>query len=106
MTTLVLNVPSDVYQRLHQEADRLGKSPQAIVLDWVMKQLPPSPTTEGERVRQILKDAGLLTELGPELRERAERSTASLKEVRAILDRTGNKSLSEIVLEQRRTKSW
>ncbi len=65
-----------------------------------------SPEDEQEHVRQILREAGLLTELGPELKKRAESSTATLEEVRAIFDRVGGPSLSEIVLEQRRSKPW
>ncbi len=106
MTTLTLDFPPDIYQRLHKEANRLGKSPQAIIVDWVEKQLPPSPGTERDRADQILKESGLLTELGPELRKRAERSTVTLPEVRAILDRVKARSLSEIVLAQRKEKYW
>jgi len=54
---------------------------------------------------KALRDAGLLTELAPGLRELAEPSV-SLQEVITILDRAGGKSLSEIVLEQRRSKEW
>ena len=54
---------------------------------------------------KALRDAGLLTELAPGLRELAEPSV-SLQEVIAILDRAGGKPLSEMVLEQRRSKEW
>lgn len=70
----------------------------------LLPMLPPQP--DREEARRILQAAGLLTELGPELRQRAESSTATLEEVIAAMDRAGGKLLSEIVLEQRRAKAW
>jgi hypothetical protein len=105
MTTLTLDVPSKLYQRLHEEAKRLGKTPQAVVQELLVERLAISVSTLDDR-REILRKAGLLTELGPNLRQRAEASTATLEMVRATLNRSGLKSLSDIVLEQRRAREW
>jgi hypothetical protein len=105
MTTLTLNFSVEVYRILQQEANRLGKTPQAIVMDWVVKQLPSQPTlSKREQVRQCLKDAGLLTELGLDLRKIAESTSMTREEARYILNHAQVPALSEIVLEQRGPK--
>ncbi len=109
MTTLTLEIPSNLYRRLYEEANRLGKSPQVVAQELLAERLAtatPVAEDEGEKARQILKKAGLLTELSPNVRRRAEASTATLEEVRAALDRVSGKPLSEIVLEQRGSKEW
>jgi len=109
MTTLTLEVPSNLYQRLSEEATRLGKSPQLIAQELLVERLTtlkPAVENEREKVSQILREAGLLSELGPNLRQRAETATATLEEVRNALDQAGGKPLSEIVLEQRRSRDW
>ncbi len=60
--------------------------------------------SERERADRVLREAGLLTELGPELRKRAELSTVTLDEVVEFMTSAGGKPLSEIVLEQRQAK--
>jgi len=56
-----------------------------------------------ERVRQALRAAGLLTDLGPNMRRLAD-PAVRLEDVNAALARAGGKPLSEIVLEQRGPK--
>lgn len=57
-----------------------------------------------ERLREVLRNAGMLAELSPEEKEMAAKSTLTLEEAREILDRAGGKPLSEIVLEMRGPK--
>ena len=114
MTTLTLELPQEVYQRLHQEADRMGQTMEAVAAAWLSERLqpvaprddvpPPAPPGERERARDVLRAAGLLAELGPELKRRAEQSTATLEEVQAAFARAGGKPLSEIVIEMRGPK--
>ena len=92
MTALTLDLPPDLYARLRAEADRLGKSVQAVVQEWLAERLAqaePAPTSDRDRTTEALRAAGLLAELGPEMKKRAERSTATLEEVSAALDRAG-----------------
>ncbi len=105
MTTLTLNLPNDVYQRLTTTAERLGKPLQIVAEEWLATLQPPPAMNERERGREILRAVGLLTELGPELKKRAD-STISLDYVREALTRAEGPSLSDIVLEQRRSKEW
>jgi predicted DNA-binding protein len=105
MTTLTLELPPELYDRLHAEADRLGIPAPAIVQEWVAERLPtPSSMTDRERATEALRVAGLLAELSPEEKQRAARSTATLEEVQAALGRVGGKPLSELILEMRGSK--
>jgi predicted DNA-binding antitoxin AbrB/MazE fold protein len=58
---------------------------------------------ERTRVREVLRAAGLLAELGPNLKAMAD-PTISLEEVRAALSRAGGTPLSELILEDRGPK--
>jgi len=106
MTMLTLELPPEAYRRLHEEANRRGKTPQLVAQEWLIERLsPPSPTLDSprEQVRLALRAAGLLVDLGPDLRLRAD-PTVYLEDVEASLARAGGKPLSEIVLEQRGPK--
>lgn len=105
MATLALELPTEIYHRLHDEAQRLGKPPQRVVQEWLIARLaPPVPASnDREKARRALHAAGLLADLSPDLRQRAH-PTVRLEEVEASLARAGGKPLSEIVLEQRGPK--
>jgi hypothetical protein len=106
MAALTLKLPPHVYRRLREEAARLGKPPQVVAQEWLIERLTPpitAPSSDRERARQALRAAGLLTELGPNLRRLAD-PTVCLEDVRAALDRAGGKTLSEVILEQRGPK--
>ena len=103
MTTLKLELSPDTYRRLREEADRLGKPVQDVARALLTERLAsPLARSMGERdrVRQALRDAGLLVALGPGLRARAD-STVRLEDVEAFLARAAGPSLSEIIIEQR-----
>jgi len=107
MTVLNLELSPEVYRRLREEAKRLGKPLQTVAEEWLIERLAQSTAmvdSDRDRARQALRDAGLLTQVGPHLRELAD-STISLKDVNAALDRAGGKKLSEIILDQRGPKS-
>jgi len=106
MADLLIELPTEIYDRLKNKANQLGKSPQELVQELVTSQLDEpleSVLSERERGRQALRAAGLLTELGPELKKRASQSRLSLEQAQQILGagQAQGKSLSELVLEQR-----
>lgn len=106
MTTLTLELPPQIYQQLRERAERLGKSPQAIVREWLIERLssPNSePVSDREKVRAALRTAGLRIEMSPALRARVNPSL-SLEEVETALAKAGGTPLSEIILEQRGPK--
>jgi hypothetical protein len=104
LNELILHLPAELYQRLRWEAHRAGKPAPTIAQEWVVERLAAVPELdERMRVLEVLRASGMLAELGPELRARAD-PTISLEEVQAALDRAGGKPLSEIILEQRGPK--
>lgn len=105
MTSLKIELPPELYERLQHEAERTGKPADDLAREWLAERLEKSETkSEREKFRAALGAAGLLAEPSPEMKKRAARSTATLEEVSAALDRAGGKPLSEIILEQRGPK--
>jgi predicted transcriptional regulator len=106
MQELTLELAPEIYRRLREEAEHLGETPQAVARQWLTERLAahaPTPESDREKAHQALADAGLLTELGPNLRRLANPSVR-LESIVAALSRTDGKPLSEIVLEQRGAK--
>ena len=100
MSQLTIDVRSDTLKKLQQEASRVGKPVEVFVSELLDAQAPDKKQIEREQARAALRAAGLLTELGPELKLRAAQSHTSLEQVSAALSRSGE-PLSEIVIEQR-----
>ena len=107
MATLTLELPPEVYHRLYEEANRLGKPPQVVVQEWLIERLsvpiPVPDSGERKKARRALRAAGLLVEQHSPLYQRVAQ-TVRLEDVEAALARAGGKPLSEIVLEQRGPK--
>ncbi len=106
MTSLTIDLPTDVYQRLETAAARQGKPAAVPAQEWLAEKSTEAvaPMTERDRVRAALRTAGLLAELSPEEKRLAAQSTLTLEEAQAIPDRTAGKPLSEIILEMRGPK--
>ena len=118
MTTITLDLPAELYERLSVEAERLGKPVATVAQEWLaehldeappatsaMGEMPsPAPMSDRDRTTEVLRAAGLLAEPSPEMRRLAAESTMTLEEVSAALDRAGGKPLSEVILEMRGPK--
>src|SRR5215207_2476054 len=105
MTTLTVDLPNSVYERLRAVAQQQQTTIETVVQEWLVeKSASEQPLSEREQAIAALRAAGLLTELSPEEKARAAASTATLEEVSAVLARGGGPSLSEIVLEMRGPK--
>lgn len=105
MPTLLLELPTKLYERLSQEAEVMGDSVETIAQRLLEEQLGLTPaSTEQEQVLEILQTAGLLTELGSEMQKRVLRSAVSLENVQTAFDTTSGKPLSETVIEMRGPK--
>jgi len=103
MTTMTLDLPTELYQRLQAEATRAGRPVNDLVAAWLKERLAPLQS-ERERAIEVLRAAGLLAEPSAEMQARAAKATMSLAEVQAALDRAGGKPLSEMIIEQRGPK--
>lgn len=114
MTTLMLDIPPDLYGQIQREAERVGQPIEVVISSWLAKHVQDevihadvpvhAPPDERDQARALLRAADLLVELGPTLQQRAKQSTASLEDVQAAFARVGGKPLSEIVIENRGSK--
>lgn len=106
---VTLELTPEAYKHLGQIAKNGGQSIEATAEYLLTEKLTSLPTssqpTEREQVREALRAAGLLTELGPEEKKRAAQATMTLEEVRAALDRAGGQPLSELILDMRGPKA-
>ncbi len=108
MTTLLLDIPAELYEHLDSEAKRLHK-PVHLLAQEMLKEnlvrLQAKPVlTEHEHLVNALKRVGLLAEPSPMMRQLAARRRATLEEAHQAFATSEGKPLSEIVLEQRGTK--
>ena len=106
MTTLTVELPTELYENLRAEADQVGEPMQNVVRRLLAERLmlPVKSISERERVTDALRKVGLLAELGPEMKKRAAQSTMTLAEVQAALDEAGGPPLSEVILAMREPK--
>ena len=112
MTTLTLEIQSDLWTRLQAMAKQMQESPESVVLTILNERLTVEETTtgirypesEGAKVDRVLREAGMLSEVGPYFKHLAETIPANEEAVIAALERVGGTPLSEIVLEQRGPK--
>ncbi len=72
--SLNVRIPDALRRQIEQRASAEGKQPETWVIEAVEKQLDeisaPTSDTHRERVRAVLKEAGLLSEVSSELLER------------------------------------
>ena len=113
MTTLTVDLPPELVDRLHLAAKDAGQPLDALITRLLAEQFQvayrhpdvvPAPENERERVRAVLRTAGLQTELGPMAQRLADESTGTLEDVEAAFAQADGKPLSEIVLEMRGPK--
>ena len=113
MTSLTLDLPTELVERLQRAAERAGQPIHALVAELLTEQLKisyrhpdvvPAPPGERERARAALRAAGLRGELGTEMQRLAAESTGTVEEVEAAFARAGGQPLSELVLAMRGPK--
>ena len=102
MTTLMIELPPDLYGKLEKAAAQEAKKPAEWTRALLEERLAAMPVEEGERARarHALREAGLLVELSPGL-QRLSRPEVRHEDVEATLARAGAQPLSEISLAQR-----
>ncbi|RLC97774.1 MAG: hypothetical protein DRI77_06570 [Chloroflexi bacterium] len=134
MDTITLTLSPEVHQRLEKKAKQVGQSPETVAQELLTGQLSPQAgetgrvlreaslsvgnrsyihpvpvvrphtETEREKLSRLLREAGMMSEIGPHMRRLVETIPADRDKVVAILSRAGGEPLSEIVLEQRGPK--
>lgn len=102
METLRIELSDAAYGELRRQAERAGKAPEALSRE-ILEEALHGPRPGQLTAREILRQAGLLTELSPDLRARIIPGV-TLDEVRESLTSAGGPSLSEIIQQQRGPK--
>ena len=77
MTTMTLDLPAELYQRLQEEAIRVGRPVDDLVTAWLQERLAP-PKGERERTIEILRAAGMLAEPSTEMKARAAQAPSQV----------------------------
>ncbi len=60
--TLTLTLPNAVFEPLRREAERAGRTPEEVVLDWLTKEV--SPRTEDPLLRLMVAFSSEVTDAG------------------------------------------
>lgn len=86
MTTLSIELPPEVYERLRRIAGTRGTSAEDLAQVWLAEKTAAEPASETmrERMRVALRAHGLLAEITDEEKRLAAESTLTLDEARAI----------------------
>jgi hypothetical protein len=103
MTTLTLELPTDLLSLLQERASERGQELQDTALRILQKELTPEES-ERERIAQALEDSGLIRPLSPELREKYVRCLDPIERERIrqeLAKKTFTPPLSEIIIQSR-----
>lgn len=115
MSTLTVELSPELLERLQAEANRRQEPPERTAVTLLEERLaPPAEPEESERekVRRVLREAGLLSELSPTLRAHAEKLAGQLgseeemeNRRRELQSRQLDPPLSQDILDMRGPKS-
>jgi len=104
MNMLEIDLPTETRQRLETQARLQGKTINELTRELIESGLRSCAESKPQTTKEILQSMGLLSTLSEELRKKII-PDVTLEEVRATLDAAGGPSLSEIIDEQRGTKT-
>ena len=104
MSAIVIDLPSEAYRQLKEQADRAGQAPETYTRELVEAILQTRTASQRRTTRQVLEAAGRMRPLSETLRRKIIPGV-TLDEVRAVLNRAQGPSLSQIIAEQRGPKA-
>lgn len=103
MSTITIDISSETYQKLAEEARTTGKKIEVLSRELLEGALKSRETARPKTTREVLQAKGRVRPLGDTLRRRIIPGV-TLEEVRKALTQAGGPSLSDIILEQRGPK--
>lgn len=104
MSTITIDMPPELYQRLAEEARKAGKGPEDLGCELLKAALQPCDVAQPRTAREVLQTMGRTRPLGDALRRRIIPGV-TLDEVRQALNHAEGDSLSDILAAQRGPKS-
>ena len=103
MSTIVIDIPPETYERLEEQARKAGKAPEALTRELLETALQAREVARPRTAREVLQALGRVRPLSETLRSKIIPGV-TLDEVRIALTHAAGPSLSEIILEQRGPK--
>lgn len=103
MSTIVIDLPSETYKQLEEQARRAGKALEALTRELLEAALQTQEEARPRTPREVLQALGRVRPLSETLRCKIIPGV-TLDEVRMVLTQAAGPSLSEIILEQRGPK--
>ncbi|MFB0534662.1 MAG: hypothetical protein ACETWR_06740 [Anaerolineae bacterium] len=103
MSTIVIDIPPETYERLEEQARKAGKAPETLTRELLETALQAREEARPRTAREVLQALGRVRPLSETLRSKIIPGV-TLDEVRIALTHAAGPSLSEIILEQRGPK--
>ena len=104
MNPIEIDLPTEIRRRLETEARLQGKTISELTRELIESALRTCAESEPRTTKEVLQSMGRLSSLSEELRKKIIPGV-TLEEVRAALNAAGGPSLSEIIDEQRGSKT-
>lgn len=104
MPTVVIHLPTDLYEQLEVHARQAGTTPEALTRELLETALHAHEKPQPHTAREVLQAAGRVRSLSDALRHQII-PEVSLEEVRQALSRAVGPALSDIIQAQRGPKA-
>ena len=104
MSSITIDLPLETYQRLEAQARRIGQDPATLSRELLESALHARESAQPQTARGALLAAGRVRPLSTTLRGKII-PAVTVEEVRKILKQAGGPSLSEIILDQRGSRT-
>jgi DNA-binding phage protein len=104
MPTMLLDIPTEIYEQLEAQARQAGTTPEALTRELLETALHAQEKPQPQTAREVLQAAGGVRPLSDALRQQIIPGV-TLDEVRKALSEAAGPTLSEIIQEQRGPKA-
>jgi plasmid stability protein len=103
MPTMLIHLPTDLYEQLKIQARQAGTTPEALTRELLQTALHAHEKPQLHTAREVLQSAGRVRPLSDALRRQIIPGV-TLEEVRQALSQAVGPTLSEIIQDQRGPK--
>jgi len=101
MHTIQIELPSETYKQLEEQANKAGLTPETLSRELLETALQAREAARPSTAREVLHAAGRVRPLSATLRRRIIPGV-TLEEVRTALTHAAGPSLSDLINEQRK----
>ena len=104
MSTIVIDIPPETYKQLEEQSRQAGKAPEVFTRELLETALQTYQEAQLRTTREVLRTLGRARPLSEKLRRKIIPGV-TLAEVQSILAQAPGPTLSEIIHEQRESRS-